>query len=48
MSINLVYYIYDADFRDLVELHEVGAREKLAKSVNFLLPILGLLCEPSG
>lgn len=37
VAINWNYYIYDADFSDLKKLHRVGAREKLARSVDFPL-----------
>lgn len=31
------FYIYDADLGDLEEIHVVGDRNELAKSVDFLL-----------
>lgn len=33
---NSVYYMYDADFCDIAELHEAGGEEELVDSVYFL------------
>lgn len=36
-TMNLVHYIYGADFRDFAELHKTGAKEELAESVDLRL-----------
>lgn len=36
-AMNSACYIHDAEFRDIEEVYELGAREKLAESVYFPL-----------